>query len=139
MKSLLASLLLCGLAGSAAANTPTAAQARETLAAPRAFDGTPAREALPVPVPPRGAAAPADPEAVARQAQSQGAALTGAPIAVPPPAQPALKTWNPLLNGAKGAALGAIAGFALGGPLGMAVGAAVGGLMAWGMTKIGDA
>ncbi|MDX6769594.1 MAG: DUF456 domain-containing protein [Elusimicrobiota bacterium] len=52
---------------------------------------------------------------------------------------PALTSWNPLLNGAKGAVLGGIVGFVLGGPLGMLVGALVFGGAAWGMTKVGDA
>ncbi len=63
----------------------------------------------------------------------------GQPIEGTSAAEPPKTSWNPLLNGAKGAILGGIVGFVLGGPLGLLVGAAIFGGAAWGMTKIGDA
>ncbi|MDX6769595.1 MAG: hypothetical protein SF051_08695 [Elusimicrobiota bacterium] len=140
---LLAASLL-GLASLAAANTGAAVQAQGALETPRVYDGTPLRpEAGPVFAGDASRRPPVNPEAVAleeqERARARAASATAQPLEPPQPAKPALTSWNPLLNGAKGAVLMGIVGFVLGGPLGMLIGAAVGGAVAWGMTKVGDA
>ncbi len=130
---------LASLAGATGAGT----QARTALDTSRVYDGTPARaEAAPVCAgAPR--TTPANPEAIAAEEQARARSRAGLTVGQPiEPAvrpTPPLTSWNPLLNGAKGAALMGLVGFVLGGPLGMLVGAAIGGGVAWGMTKIGDA
>lgn len=139
----LAAALLAGLASLAGASTPAATQAGTAMETPRVYDGVPERPAVSA-VFAAGAGDRRDPAQIAREEQERARARAnlaplGRPIADPAPAAPPLTSWNPLLNGAKGALALGIVGFALGGPLGLLVGAAVGGMAAWGLTKIDNA
>lgn len=137
--------LLAGLAGSASAAMPAAGQANNALETSRTWDGASERPSLAVQANMPGGRRRSAAE-IARDQQAEeaargrtGAAPQGQPLEAAAPAPAPLTSWNPLLNGAKGALAIGIVGFVLGGPLGLLVGAAVGGVAAWGLTKIGDA
>ena len=138
--------VLLGAAAKASAN-PASGQARSALDTPRVYDGTLARaEAAPVYAGDPAKRPALNPEQTAAEEQRRVAARAnlsskpiGKPTEVPHPKKEPLTSWNPLLNGAKGALLLGIVGFVLGGPLGLMVGAAVGGMAAWGLTKIDNA
>lgn len=137
----LAAALLVGLATLAGAVTPAATQAGAAVETPRVYDGSPERPAAAVFA---AGGVRRDPAQIAREEQERARARAnlaplGRPIADAAPAAPPLTSWNPLLNGAKGALALGIVGFALGGPLGLLVGAAAGGMAAWGLSKIDNA